>query len=268
MDNPQFECAVCTETKSFSEFPPKWLTLSCLHPPTTCVDCVSASVNAQFETNPSTRLSCPECPHSLGMDEIRMYLSEQNYSRYIRLFIENIALHVRNIVWCPFGCGTSQTHSSGQQQPIVLCRNCDRQFCYVHGVEWHREHTCDEYDAYLRDPTFRSQAQRDNDSREALSRHIEETKRRIQLAEEDHQLRCLREQEAAEARRIEQARIAREAREAAERAAREEARRLKEEEDRRVAQLEADDRLGSETVSANATRCPTCKIPVQRIDGW
>lgn len=121
---------------------------------------------------------------------------------------------------------------------------------------------------YLHDPTFRSQSQRDNDSREALSRHIAETRQRIQRAEEEHQLRCLREQQAAGARRIKQAQIAREAREAAVRAAAKEARRLKEEEDRRVAQVQADNRQGEETVSLLATRCPTCKAPVQKIDGW
>lgn len=190
-----------------------------------------------------------------------------NY-RYERLFIETIASKVSNVVWCPFGCGTSQVHSSGDQQPIVQCRSCGRQFCYVHAVEWHQEHTCHEYDIYLRDSAFRSKIQKENDSRDALHQHIEETRRRIQYAEEEYRLRCLREQQAAEARRIEKARIEREAREAAERAAREEARRRQEEERRRVAQLQADERLGEQTVTANAVRCPACKMFVQKIYGW
>lgn len=194
--------------------------------------------------------------------------SSSRKHRYTQLFIENIALRVSNLVWCPFGCGTSQLHNSGERQPIVHCQSCGRQFCYVHGVEWHREHTCHEYDVHLRDHTFRSKIQREKDSREALNQHIEETKRRIQHVEEEYRLRCLREQQAAEARRIEKARVEREAREAAERAAREEARRRQLEEIMRVAQRQAEDRLGEQTVMTHTTRCPACKAPVEKIDGW
>lgn len=108
----------------------------------------------------------------------------------------------------------------------------------------------------------------ENDSREAMTRHISEARLRIQHAEEEYELRCLRELQAAEARRIEQARIEREAREAAERAAREEARRQREEEARRVAQRSAEERLGEQTVHANSTQCPSCKHFVQKISGW
>lgn len=109
----------------------------------------------------------------------------------------------------------------------------------------------------------------ENDSREALSRHISEARLRVQHAEEEYELRCLRElQQAAEARRIEKARIEREAREVAERAAREEARRQREEEARRVAQRSAEERLGVQTVHANSTRCPACTHFVQKSSGW
>lgn len=172
------------------------------------------------------------------------------------------------MVWCPFGCETPQVHSIGERQPIVQCHSCGRHFCYVHKVEWHQEHTCDEYDIYQRDPTFRSRIQLENDAREALNRHISETRLRIQHAEEEHELRCLRESQAAEARRIEKARIAREARLAAERAAKEEARRRRREEYRRVAQRTAEERQGEQTVHANSTKCPWCGHFVQRIDGW
>ncbi|POS74750.1 hypothetical protein DHEL01_v206852 [Diaporthe helianthi] len=120
---------------------------------------------------------------------------------------------------------------------------------------------------HSRDPTFRSRIQLENDSREALSRYMSETRLRIQHAEEEYQLRCLREQQAAEARRIEQARIEREAREAAERAVREEARRQREEEARRVAQRTAEEHLGEQTVYANSMQCPACKHFVQKSSG-
>lgn len=83
MDVRQIECVVCAEIKDANVFPSTQLTLTCLHPLSTCSDCVSASVNAQFEVNLSTRISCPECPHYLGMDEVRYYLTEENYSRYV-----------------------------------------------------------------------------------------------------------------------------------------------------------------------------------------
>lgn len=83
MERKQFECAVCAEIKDSDAFPSSILTIKCLHPSSTCSDCVSTSVNTEFETTLSTRISCPECPNHLGIDEVRIYLTDENYSRYV-----------------------------------------------------------------------------------------------------------------------------------------------------------------------------------------
>jgi hypothetical protein len=84
MERHQIECNICAETKNTNAFPSRQLTLGCLHPASTCFDCISASVNAQFETAPSTQISCPECPHHLGIDDARRYLTEENHARYVK----------------------------------------------------------------------------------------------------------------------------------------------------------------------------------------
>lgn len=83
MQRRQIECAICAEIKDEAEYPSSRLTFGCLHPSSTCYDCVSATINTQFGINLSTRISCPECPRFLGMDEIRRFMTEENYSRYV-----------------------------------------------------------------------------------------------------------------------------------------------------------------------------------------
>lgn len=83
MERRQIDCAICAETKDEAEYPSSRLTFGCLHPSSTCYDCVSATINTQFEANLSTRISCPECPRYLGLDEIRRFMTEENYSRYV-----------------------------------------------------------------------------------------------------------------------------------------------------------------------------------------
>lgn len=62
------------ETKETAEFPSTALTPNCSHDPSTCPSCISDSVKTQFEHTRSDRITCPECPQRLGIDEIRLYM--------------------------------------------------------------------------------------------------------------------------------------------------------------------------------------------------
>ncbi|KAI2782811.1 hypothetical protein F4815DRAFT_442799 [Daldinia loculata] len=57
-----------------------------------------------------------------------------------------------NFVWCPLGCGKGQIHHPGEISPMVFCLRDKRYFCFRHGTVWHRDLTCEQYDAFLADP--------------------------------------------------------------------------------------------------------------------
>lgn len=83
MKHHENECNVCAETKPADDFPASQLTPGCAHPASTCLECVTASVNTHFGTTPSTQISCPECQQHLGMDQVCRFMTEENYARYV-----------------------------------------------------------------------------------------------------------------------------------------------------------------------------------------
>lgn len=173
------------------------------------------------------------------------------------------------IAWCPFCPNHGQTYSSNQT--IAACRSCSGLFCCGHAhlglpkaVPWHSEHTCDEYDRFRRDPAFRSAAQIKRAIQDELDGQSRELRRQIEVAAEDWELSLTKKDDEARLRKIEKARIERERRDEEERVRLEEERR----EAARKAAREAEDRLGAETVDRVFVRCPSCKRPVERIDGW
>lgn len=186
------------------------------------------------------------------------------------MLVTSLASRVSTLARCPLGCGHAQPHNIGAKQPIVLCQRCAGQYCYVHRAAWHREHTCEEYDRFLGDPGFRSRAQAQRRADEALGAHVSELRRRVERADEQHQLVLLREGRAAEARRaaIERARLERERQWEAERAAEEERRRREAEEARLQAERQVQNQLSEKTLSERSKPCINCGIHIEKNGGW
>lgn len=177
---------------------------------------------------------------------------------------------IGQFVWCPLnGCESGQIHPQGTKQPVVLCQSCNRQFCFTHHTEWHREYTCDEWDQHLADDTYRSQFQRDQDRDEAYDADIAALDRLISEAEHALRQSILSAEQAAKERfEFAEARRLEEERQAAERARIEEQRRLvREEEERRLARHREMEE-GERTASSVSVPCPGCKIPTQKNGGW
>ena len=61
-------------------------------------------------------------------------------------------------------------------------------------MEWHHDYTCKEYDRFLADPHFRSDAQIKNSKIDALESTSQDIQRQIRIADEDwrgfKRLRC------------------------------------------------------------------------------
>ncbi|KAK8100535.1 hypothetical protein PG999_010909 [Apiospora kogelbergensis] len=177
---------------------------------------------------------------------------------------------IGRFVWCPLrNCESGQIHQPGAKQPVVLCDGCDRLFCFTHHTEWHRDHTCDEWEQYLADPTFRSQVQREQDQEEAREAEMVALNRRIAEAEAVLRQSIMSAEEAAKDRfEVAEARRREEERLAAERARVEEQRRLEQEEKLRKQARRQEEKEGAEMVKKKFKRCPGCRRPTEKIDGW
>ncbi|KAG7418083.1 hypothetical protein Forpe1208_v005069 [Fusarium oxysporum f. sp. rapae] len=68
-----------------------------------------------------------------------------------------------NFFWCTSDCGSGQIHDSGSDQPIVVCIKCSHRSCFRHGVNWHEDLSCEEYDRLQEDPDFRGHLELENE---------------------------------------------------------------------------------------------------------
>jgi hypothetical protein len=156
-----------------------------------------------------------------------------------------------NFLWCTSGCGSGQIHSGGTVQPIVTCLHCSHRSCFHHGVQWHQNLTCDEYDQLRADPeNFRSQIEMDNDEWEA--------KRRAQEDADRAMAQGLQAQDATQARE-------RQERELRERDAAKKALAME-----RVimARRKKEDEKSAATVNKTTKPCPGCGWHIEKNQGW
>ncbi|KAI1121717.1 hypothetical protein F5Y10DRAFT_271792 [Nemania abortiva] len=264
------DCPSCFETKPLSDFPRTRLTRNCEHTATSCLVCVAAYLESRSLNGLIDRLSCPECTELLTFEAIQEVAKPETFERYEKYLVDKLVSKHRNL-WCPLlGCGASMVHSTGVQHGITWCRACKRQFCSRHKIAWHYEYTCDEYDRYLADPSFRSKAQKKAAKEAEDASQDDQLQQRINDAENLFSQSLMNEIQAAEARR--QAAIEREARErrlAEEIAAREAQRRRQEEEARKLRerQKEEDERSTREILKVTKP-CPNCQTAIQKNGGW
>lgn len=152
----------------------------------------------------------------------------------------------------------------GDAQPLVVCQSCQGLFCYRHKVKWHFEHTCEEYDEFMINPSFRSKAQLKTAELDGLETQSRQLERQIAASDEEWRLSLLRKEDEGRLRQIEKERLRREQQEKeAERR-----RRDAQAEAQRRADREAEERLGKMTAENNSVKCPGCKEGVQKYDGW
>ena len=76
------ECAVCTDTMAVAMFPGASVTKSCDHPPTTCLDCVAASIKSDLGNKLWNEIRCPECGELLEYDDVQRYADPETRERY------------------------------------------------------------------------------------------------------------------------------------------------------------------------------------------
>jgi hypothetical protein len=75
------ECIVCTESLSITQFPALSITATCDHPPTTCLDCITASIKADISNKLWKQIGCPECGQLLEYADVQQYADNETKER-------------------------------------------------------------------------------------------------------------------------------------------------------------------------------------------
>lgn len=258
------QCIICTDTKPVTDFPFFTITSNCTHTPTTCLECVAASIRSDLNSRLWSEIRCPECREPLQYDDVQRYADPETRERYQTLSFRSALSGVDNFVWCSSGCGSGQVHDGGVDSPIVICIMCNRRTCFAHRVAWHENLACDEYDALQADPTnFRSRFELENEAaeEEGRRRREQEDADRVyaQSLAEDEQLRA---EDVAR-----QEKVAREAKEKEERL-REERRRAQEAMRAVVARKKREEEKSNRTLARTTKPCPGCGWAIEKNLGW
>ncbi|KAG4285320.1 hypothetical protein FPRO06_06580 [Fusarium proliferatum] len=141
---------------------------------------------------------CDECKERLEHNDIQRLADEQTISKYERQALRAAVADEENFFWCTSDCGSGQIHDSGSAQPIVVCIKCNHRSCFRHGVNWHEDLSCDEYDRLQEDPEFRSYMDLENERWEEA-----QAAQAAQEAQEEADLDVARRLEAEENAEIE-----------------------------------------------------------------
>ncbi|CZR38903.1 uncharacterized protein FPRO_05905 [Fusarium proliferatum ET1] len=156
------ECLACSDMKAPDSFP-DFVTSKCTHPPSICLDCMVRSIQVAIKTEYWNEINCDECKERLEHNDIQRLADEQTISKYERQALRAAVADEENFFWCTSDCGSGQIHDSGSAQPIVVCIKCNHRSCFRHGVNWHEDLSCDEYDRLQEDPEFRSYMELENE---------------------------------------------------------------------------------------------------------
>ncbi|KAF9884693.1 hypothetical protein FE257_001322 [Aspergillus nanangensis] len=144
-------CILCVEDFSTTVRAPGWITLACQHEPLVCEECVAKSIKNDLENRLWNDIRCPECPQTLGYEDIQRLADQETFARYDQISLRKAMEKDANFVWC-LNCDNGQLHESDEYQPIVRCGACGFRSCFKHNIQWHEQLTCDEYDEMQRDP--------------------------------------------------------------------------------------------------------------------
>ncbi|KFH40215.1 E3 ubiquitin-protein ligase parkin-like protein [Hapsidospora chrysogenum ATCC 11550] len=220
-------CVVCTEEKDPREFPLTSLTRSCGHGPWTCSMCISTSIRTQLDAKRWDHIGCPECHAPLDYTTVKKYADEQTFLRYDNFSLRAALDKIDDFFWCLNDCGAGQIHEPCNEHTIMTCVKCGHRTCFHHGVAWHENLTCDEYDAIHRDPD----AFRKSRLEEELEQVMATTKKRLKEA-----ARAVEEEKKAAKIQI-------------------------------VNQRRKDDKNSKKTIARTTKPCPGCNVPIEKRSG-
>ncbi|PKK62659.1 hypothetical protein RhiirC2_870083 [Rhizophagus irregularis] len=145
------ECTICLETKLNYHR----ITSKCIHEVVVCLECINRYIDTnidkfetiiQFDQNAKIKITCPVpmCNKLMERDDIKKIATKEIYERYDFLTFKLAIQKNPRFRWCQASCGSGQIHIG--EDPIFMCKGCDKNSCYTHGILWHENQTCEKYD--------------------------------------------------------------------------------------------------------------------------
>ncbi|EMT68214.1 Putative E3 ubiquitin-protein ligase ARI9 [Fusarium odoratissimum] len=171
---------------------------------------INTAAAAASSSSSSSASPCDECQENLEYNDIQRFADEHTIAKYERQALRAAVEEDENFFWCTSDCGSGQIHDSGSAQPIVVCIKCSHRSCFRHGVNWHEDLSCEEYDRLQEDPDFRghlelenerwskaqaAQAAQEEADRDLASRFVAKEKAKIKRQEAQDQRERERERE-------------------------------------------------------------------------
>ncbi|KAH7224894.1 hypothetical protein BKA60DRAFT_450544 [Fusarium oxysporum] len=127
------------------------------------INTAAAAAASSSSSSSSSASPCDECQENLEYNDIQRFADEQTIAKYERQALRAAVEEDENFFWCTSDCGSGQIHDSGSAQPIVVCIKCSHRSCFRHGVNWHEDLSCEEYDRLQEDPDFRGHLELENE---------------------------------------------------------------------------------------------------------
>ncbi|KAJ0114525.1 hypothetical protein J7T55_004768 [Diaporthe amygdali] len=237
------------------------------------------SRNAQYAATRSTLIYIREPHQPLENQEIEEYADGDTFTTYLSHMIEQTVKDIPNFIRCPNpNCDSGQVHEGGDSRPLVVCADCNTEFCFRHRIplqpqtppSQHDKMTCDEYDQYLADPLhFRSDHQRQQERAAIERRELDVVQRARERME-----KILQQRRDVEKKRRDEA--AKEDRERRERAWLEEKRyeeeREMEEQERQarageIQRRKVEDEQSEKLIKVSTKACPKCAKRIEKNEG-
>jgi hypothetical protein len=76
-------CIICTNDFSATRKPPGWISLSCLHEPSVCCDCLAQCIKNDLESKIWNQIACPECKTLLVHEDIGRLADTETFAKHV-----------------------------------------------------------------------------------------------------------------------------------------------------------------------------------------
>jgi hypothetical protein len=76
-------CIICTDDFSATLRPPEWISVSCLHEPSVCCECLARWIKSDLESKIWNQITCPECKTLLVYEDIQRLADRETFAKYV-----------------------------------------------------------------------------------------------------------------------------------------------------------------------------------------
>ncbi|CAG8605755.1 2685_t:CDS:2 [Ambispora leptoticha] len=133
-ENTLVVCSICNLEKVEKSF--EIVTQNCIHANITCTACVTKHLKVQSNYG-ETMIKCPNCESIFQKLDIKRFVSEEDFNKYIAAFAKSddfhYCLHLR--------CGSGQKHFA-MESSIMTCDKCSGKTCLKHGRPLKQDFDC------------------------------------------------------------------------------------------------------------------------------